>query len=170
MTFHSTRDAHPSRATSAIILRPSTPTAYGHLRSWLAGKHGLSSLAVLGDDRSGRLAQAIAPWPLREVGWRDFASAVNRFGTAIVLCVMDDEATAGATVYRLVGELLFSDRVVLLGPQASGEMPGGRGLARPRRLRELAALAGVAFVALSTTTVALTVILLQDAWERRWRP
>jgi hypothetical protein len=80
--------------------------------------------------------------------------------------VSDADATTGITVYRILGELLHSDRLVLLGPNVTREWPGGRRLITFKRARELTALAAAAAVAVATTAVALATVALQDVVMR----
>ena len=84
----------------------------------------------------------------------------------IVLCPDDEVARTGHTMYRLVGELLLSTRIVLIGPNIVQTWPGARGLVTPGRMRELAALCATAWVSLATTLAAFALIVLQDVLVR----
>lgn len=169
-----------ARARIALLLRPTIDPAYETVRRWLADQPDISSITILGAGTPDALSQVVAPRTVRGLppiesilvpihpgllleGWRIFSTLFNHFGTIVVLCATDDDVVGGYTPYRLLAELLFGDRVVLIGPQVSKEWPGGRGLATPARARELAALVGAALVGVGTTLVAFAAVGAQEA-------
>src|SRR5438105_14538352 len=85
--------------------------------------------------------------PLYVACW-SLVTEFNQFDTILVLCFGDDEVLTGDTVYRLIGELLFGSRVVMIGPNATRAWPGGRGLLKAKRAREIVPLAATAGVGL----------------------
>ncbi len=100
------------------------------------------------------------------VARRGFLSAVGRYGTIIVLCVSDEQVIHGHTPFRVLGEMLFSKRIVLIGPQVVKDWRGGFGIFYPRRAWELAALVVVAVVSVVTTITTLTIVALYDVLSR----
>jgi hypothetical protein len=98
--------------------------------------------------------------------WWSFVPNVNHYEYILVLCATDEEVVTGHTVYRILGESLFSDHVVLLGPEAVRVWPGGRFLISLGRARELIALFAVAGMGLCMTAVSLVAVAVQEALVR----
>jgi len=69
-------------------------------------------------------------------------------------------------VYRIVGEALFSDHVVLIGPGLARAWPGGRRIVNLRSARALVTLAGTCVLGLSTAAVALAALAIQETLIR----
>jgi len=168
------------RTRVALLLRPTIEPAYGTVRRWLADQPGISSITILDEGATDALHQVVAPRTVRVApsikrilvpirpdqllkGWRIFFTLFNHFGTIVVLCATDDDVVGGYTPYRLLAELLFGRRVVLIGPSVSKEWPGGRGLATLVRARELVALVSAALVGMGTTLVAFAAVGAQEA-------
>ncbi len=175
---------------SVLILNPSTEVAYGSLYQWFEGRVASSPIAVYAPEVPDRLRLVLAPRSLRPVlsademdaraaaqarsvvggssrsPWRRYIGIAGRYRSIVVLCASDDEVTSGQTVYRIVAQALLSRSIVLVGPRATRTWPGGRGNVDPRRLRELAMIAGAGLLAAGTATIALTAVTLDDALAR----
>ncbi len=170
-----------SRAESAFVLRPSAQVSYDTLQHWLAEHSEIIFVAIydrkylapLADALTPLTVDAVAPAPrpsMRTLGHvdtlRSVARLVNRYGTVIVLCTTDDEATTGYTAFRVLSEGLLSTRVILAGPTTAREWPGGRGAVTPERVRGIATLVAAMGIGLCTTVVMLTAVVLQDVLMR----
>lgn len=176
------RATHSSmfRAGSILVIRPSIQTSYDCLKRWLEAHDERVSVAVLGQASAEQLARVLAPrvvyavprlGRLLESGampgrWWKVSLILNRYETVAVLCVGDGEVTTGYSAYRVLGELLFSDRVVLIGPTVTQAWPGGRGLFKPKRAREMATLALAVGIGVSTAAAVLAAIMAQEALSR----
>ena len=174
----------PSRAT-ALILNPSLHVSYGTLQRWSEEQAEDFSIAVHGQEFAKTLGALLAPrtvqvvplWPTARASrpllapWQSYASLIRRFGVIVVLCATDDEVTTGHTVYRILGEMLFSDRIVLIGPRLMRVWPDGHGVLSRKRARELITLVGMMGMGLGMTAVALAALALQEALSRMrlWR-
>jgi hypothetical protein len=173
------------RAGSAFILCPSIQVAYGALRDWLRDHSEIVSIKVHSPESFTYLNSIVAPLrvdavskpphsqafgPLRNL-WQSSRVLVNRYSTVIVLCTTDDEATTGYTAFRILGELLLSDRIVLIGPSTARDWPGGRKLFTSTQVSEIATVAGAASIGLFTTAVMLAAVALQEVLMRTriWR-
>jgi hypothetical protein len=139
--------------------------AFDSLRAWLASQLAVDHIATVGSDgfRSNSQVPAQSTHSLPHYG---LLFAFNRFKTAVVLCVSDDEVETGSTLYRILGELVFSDHVILIGPSTMRVFPGGRGLLTRKRLGEFIALAGVIAAGLGVTIVAYAAMEAQDIYLR----
>jgi len=150
------------------------------LRRWIDEQAQLFSIAVYGREHTEaiqlllapRTVEAVPAWPelvasgpLRAL-WRSFTSLVNRYQFIVVLCATDEEAMTGHTAYRILGETLLSDRIVLIGPSVARMWPGGCGGFTVARVRELMILVATGGMGLFTTAVALIALSLQDALIR----
>jgi hypothetical protein len=91
-------------------------------------------------------------------------TVIRRYETIVVLCVGDDEVITGSTIHRMLGELLFSRRIVLIGPNAIQTWPGGYALFTLGRIREIVALAGACAVGLFTVMAILGAVLAEEAF------
>jgi len=175
-----------SRAGSAFILRPSIQVAHGALRNWLRDHSEIVSIEVHSSESFTHLNGIVAPLRVNAVSqpphsqafgpfrnlWQSSRVLVNRYGTVIVLCTTDDEAATGYTAFRILGELLLSDYIILIGPSTARDWPGGRKLFTSTRISEIATVAAVASIGLFTTAVMLTAVALQEILMKvrvRWR-
>ena len=164
---------------SALILNSWARMSYGTLNAWLDDHAGEYRVAVLGPDNAAHLHSIVAPHsvctlscgrtpptsPLN-AAWPYFIATVRRFDTVIVLCVNDAQAATGHAPLRLLGELLFSKTLVLIGPHCVKTWPGGTGLFHPGRAREVTALAAAGLMSVLTTTISLAAVALYEALIR----
>jgi hypothetical protein len=134
--------------------------------------YGQEDVETLGSLLAPRGVEVVPPRPAVlashpvQALWRSFASLVNRYEFVVVLCASDEEVCRGDTVYRVVGEALFSDHVVLIGPRLARAWPGGRRSLNLRGAREVMTLAGTCALGLSTAAVALAALALQETLIR----
>src|SRR5205085_4148451 len=148
-------------------------------KSWLDDRAGEYRVAVLGPDNAAHLHGIVAPQSVFTVScgrtpptsplnaaWHYVIATVGRFDTVIVLCVNDDQVATGHAPLRLLGELLFSRTLVLIGPHSVKTWPGGPGLLHPRRAREVTALAAAGIMSVLTTTISLAAVALYEALIR----
>src|SRR5438552_2986416 len=161
---------------SMMILNSWARMSYGTLKSWLDNHAGECRVAVLGSDNAAHLNSIVAPQSVLTLScgrtpptsplnapWRHFIAALGRFDTVIVLCVNDDQAATGHAPLRILGELLFSRTLVLMGPHSVKSWPGGTGLFQPGRAREVTALAAAGIMSVLTTTISLAAVALYEA-------
>jgi hypothetical protein len=165
------------RRASLLVLNPSVYPSYAALQSWLEEHACILSVATYGQQYVETLRDVVAPREVRAVPalselravsplralWRIFTSVVNRYEFIAILCSGDEEARSGQTVYRILGEALLSDRIVLVGPTATTMWPGGRGGFDVKRFRELTALLSTVGLGLSMTIVVLAAIAVHEA-------
>jgi hypothetical protein len=161
---------------SALILNSWARMSYSTLKSWLDDHAGEYRVAVLGPDNAAHLHSIVAPQSVLALSrgrtpptsplntaWRHFIAALGRFDTVIVLCVSDDQALTGHAPLRLLGELLFSRTLVLIGPHCVKTWPGGTRLFHPGRARDMTALAAAGIMSVLTTTISLAAVALYEA-------
>jgi hypothetical protein len=170
----------PMSRTGALILNASLHVSYGTLQRWIAERAEDVCIAVYGQEYVETLGSLLAPRGVEVVPrrpavvashpaqalWQSFAALVNRYDVIVVLCASDEEVTRGHTVYRIIAEALFSDHVLLIGPRLARAWPGGRRSLNLRGAREVMTLAGTCALGLSTATVALAALALQETLIR----
>jgi hypothetical protein len=164
------------RVGSALLLCPTIQVSYDTLEQWLAEHAVIQSVVVHGQDKLAALNSVLPTHSVQTITaaktntWfstlRSFVSSVNHYEYILVLCATDEEVVTGHTVYRILGEALFSDHVVLIGPEAVRLWPGGRFLISPGRARELITLFAVAGMGLCMTAVSLAAVAVQEALVR----
>lgn len=162
---------------SLLILNPSVYPSYAPLQRWLEEHTQIRSVATYGQQHADTLRDVLMPWEVRAIPalpelrtvsppralWQVFSSIVNRYEFIAILCSSDEEARSGHTVYRILGEALLSDRIVLVGPTVTTIWPGGRGGLGLRRMRELMTLMSAVGLGLCMTSVVLAAIALHEA-------
>jgi hypothetical protein len=159
-----------------MLLCPTIQVSYDTLKQWLAEHAVIRSVAVHGQENLAAISSLLPTHRVQAITaaktktwfttWRSFVSCVNHYEYILALCATDDEVVTGHTVYRILGESLFSDHVVLIGPEAVRVWPGGRFLISPRRACELLTMFAVAGMALSMTAIALLAVAAQEALVR----
>jgi hypothetical protein len=164
------------RAGSALLLCPTIQVSYDTLEQWLAEHAVIRSVVVHGQEKLAAISSLLPTHRVQTTSaaktntwittWRSFVSSVNHYEYILVLCAADEEVVTGHTVYRILGESLFSDYVVLLGPQTARVWPGGRFLISPGRARDLMTLFAVAGMGLCMTAISLVAVAVQEALVR----
>jgi len=160
----SARSAAQVLDESALIVNVSATMAYSSLRCWLNAHEQVSRVDVLtlrqlaspGEQAPRALpaAAVVGPW--------EVVRRLGRYRTILVLCVSDEQVSTGHAPFRIVGELLFSKRLLLVGPQLVKEWPSGRNLLDPPRAREVASLAGLGLLSVATSVMTLIIVALDD--------
>ena len=157
--------------TSVLILGSTARMSYGTMQSWLTEHASGYHVDVLDLTHAGVLTQILAPrsihvppWVTNRLPlWCNFLSAIGRYDTILVLCVSDDQVAGGHAPFRLLGELLFSRSLVLIGPHLAKTWPGGREALRSQRVREVAVIVTAGVLSVVTTVITLAAIVLYDA-------
>lgn len=169
-----------SDSRSVFVLNAGARMCDDTLLRWLDGHPRIRRIRVYSPQHVDRLAQLLAPRQVDALGNENIpstaqgpsrsllrlAGSIGRYDTIIVLCVDDDQVTTGRAPFRIIGEILFSRSLVLIGPHTATHWPGGWGLLRPQRARELATLAALGAFSVLTTTITLTVVMADELLHR----
>jgi hypothetical protein len=167
-----------SRPKPILLLNAAAHMSHGSLRQWLQQHHEVDSLTVFGHGPAPLLDASALPGSnvqavkktiqpeIRRVTWQRLFFTIGTYDTIIVLCAGDDEVTAGYAPFRLLGEMLFSRRLILVGPTKIMDWPNGRGLIHPSRLREVLALVAAGILGLAAASLTMLAVSLSDLVNR----